>query len=303
MHASLLVGEKGGRFPSSNCLLVKGNVKRVLVDAGCRRDQLYRVRDSIDAVVYTHLHPDHIRNHEILKGIPAYIPIYEANFPSLQDMARRYAPIRWREWITYVNVVFGLKDLPEAGSVYGGWETVKVGDVVIEAVPAYGHTRGHHLLLIGDYVHLSDIDLTGFGPWYGHPESSITETIADINLAGELEGKHYTTSHREHEYTRDQLNNALNKYMNSLCRQFLDTLNVLMTVQPSTPEKMINKGAIYKKKAPGAEAVMEYFEYEMIMKILGFLASKGIVSKNKRGYHVKKPISREECLEKILVSV
>lgn len=295
MQVQLLVGDRKGRFPGSNCLLIKGARTRVLVDAGCRRDQILGVKHSIDAVVYTHIHPDHITYHELLEGVASYIPAYDASFPTIQEMAKRYAPPYWRDWISYIKAVFNLESLPVAHKVYDAWEAIKIGDIVIDAIPAYGHTKGHHVFIIGDYVHLADIDLTSFGPWYGHPESSIENIIADIKMIYELDGKTYTTSHKELLYDPDEVSEALNKYKYALCRQFTNTLMVLKGLSPSTPQEMVNKGAIYKRKIPGAEKVMEYFEYEMITKILDFLLAKGIVGKNRWGYYLNRDIDEETC--------
>lgn len=295
MQVQLLVGDRRGRFPGSNCLLIRGARTRVLVDAGCRRDQILGVKLSVDAVVYTHIHPDHITYHELLEGKPSYIPAYDANFQTIQEMAKRYAPSYWRDWISYIKTVFNLESLPVAHKVYDAWETIKIGDVAIDAIPAYGHTKGHHVFIIGDYIHLADIDLTSFGPWYGHPESSIENIIADIKMIHELEGKIYSTSHKELLYNLNQVSEALNNYKYALCRQFANTLMVLEKLAPSTPQEMVNKGAIYKRKIPGAEKVMEYFEYEMITKILDFLVAKGIVGKNREGYYLKTDIDVESC--------
>ncbi|MCE4617382.1 MAG: MBL fold metallo-hydrolase [Desulfurococcales archaeon] len=281
----LLVGERQGRFPGSNCLYLKGVKSRLLVDAGCKREQIMNLRDKVDGVIYTHVHPDHITHHELLRGKRVYMPVADGNFDTIEKLSLRYAPEVHEEWTRYVNTVFGLKTVPQHDHLYEPWESISIGDLEVEAVPAPGHTRGHHILWIEKHLHLSDIDLTSFGPWYGHPESSLEAFIADIELAYSLEASYYTTSHRERVFTRDEVLRELDRYRNALERQLASVLELLRSMGPSTPKRLAREKVIYKRYLPGHEVVMNYFEINMVEKILVYLsASRGVVFKSLHGY-------------------
>ncbi len=283
----LLVGDRRGRFPGSNCLLVKGSKTTVLVDAGCRREQILEARDKVDAVVYTHIHPDHITHHKLLAGKPAVVPEADAPYTSLEALARRYAPEIWMDWIRYAQTVFGLDSPPTPTRTYGPWEEIRVGDVMIEAIPAPGHTRGHHVLLIGGHLHLSDIDLTGFGPWYAHPESSLEAFISDIRMIAECNASVYTTSHREREFNREEVLGEADRYLESLCRQVRSVASrVARAGRPVVPLDLAGSGVIYKVYLPGMETVMEYFEANLAWKILDYMTSIGAARRTPKGYLV-----------------
>ncbi|MCE4624720.1 MAG: MBL fold metallo-hydrolase [Desulfurococcales archaeon] len=281
----LLVGDKRGRFPGSNCLLVKGAKKALLVDAGCREEQVLEARDRVDAVLYTHIHPDHIPRHSLLRGKPMIAPLPDSIYHDLEGLARRYAPEIWRDWINYVHTVFSLRELPTIDRAYGAWEEVRVGDISIQTVPAPGHTLGHTLLLIDKHLHLSDIDLTSFGPWYGHPESSVEQFISDIMAAASIEAGQATTSHREKIFARKELEDEISRYMGALCRQAQTIYAGLIKYGPSTPEGLAGKGLIYRRYLPSMEAVMNYFEKMMIWKLLDHLATRGLVKRTASGFY------------------
>jgi len=300
-RVTLLVGGERGRFPFSNCLLVRGARASVLVDSGCGPDRLEAVRGRVDAVVYTHVHPDHVWGHGLLAGAKSHVPLVDAAYRSLEALAARYAPEIVAEWLGYAGGVFGLAGPPPADEVYGPWEEVRVGDVSIVAVPARGHTRGHTMILAGGHVHLSDVDLTGFGPWYGHPESSLEAFAADIDLARELaaESKAVSTSHRERVFAPGEALAELDAYTRALCRQVTATAQAAARAGgPVKPGDLAGRGVIYRRYAPGMEAVMRYFEEAMIEKILYFLASRGAARYTGRGFHV-----RPERVEGVCVSL
>ena len=281
----LLVGGERGRFPFSNCLLVEGSTRRVLVDTGCGLDILESL-PGVDAVLYTHVHPDHIWGHgRIPRGVSVIVPEADYGYRGLESLALRYAPEAVREWLNYVDTVFSLREPPAATDYYTAWEEVRVGDISIQTIPARGHTRGHSLLLVDGHLHLSDIDLTGFGPWYGHPESSLHAFAADIFLAEELvaEARSVSTSHREKVFTPQEALAELARYKASLCRQ-LDSVARAASRGPARPRGLAGRGVIYRRYVPGMEAIMRYFEEAMIEEALTLLQALGAARRTREGY-------------------
>ncbi|MEB3760295.1 MAG: MBL fold metallo-hydrolase [Desulfurococcales archaeon] len=280
----LITGPRNGKFPESNCLLVKDPKTSILVDSGCGEENVKRLRDKIDAIVYTHIHPDHITYHHLLEGKPTYIPVQDQPYQTLEELAKRYAPEIWKHWIKYAENVFKLEQPPTPQHVYESWQPFKIKNIEITPIPAQGHTRGHHMLLIDDNLHLSDIDLTRFGPWYGHPESSIQNFINDINLAKKIEAKTTSTSHIPNLYTKNEANKQLENYLNKLEEQITKVLDNMTRNTPLKPADLAGKGIIYRKYLPAMETVMNYFETQMIHKILEHLAYHGHLQKTHEGY-------------------
>jgi glyoxylase-like metal-dependent hydrolase (beta-lactamase superfamily II) len=67
----------------------------------------------------------------------------------------------------------------------------------VEAVHLPGHTRGHSGFRIGEVFFLSDIDLTGFGPYYGDAWSDLDDFEASLQRVREEVAEWYVTFHHK----------------------------------------------------------------------------------------------------------
>jgi glyoxylase-like metal-dependent hydrolase (beta-lactamase superfamily II) len=70
----------------------------------------------------------------------------------------------------------------------------------VEAVHLPGHTRGHSGFRIGEsggVFFLSDIDLTGFGPYYGDVWSDLEDFEASLARVRDEEAEFYVTFHHK----------------------------------------------------------------------------------------------------------
>jgi glyoxylase-like metal-dependent hydrolase (beta-lactamase superfamily II) len=73
-----------------------------------------------------------------------------------------------------------------------------LGGVTVEAVHLPGHTRGHSGFRISDGVFfLSDIDLTGFGPYYGDAWSDLEDFEASLVQVRDEDADYYVTFHHK----------------------------------------------------------------------------------------------------------
>ena len=278
-------GERRGRFPESNCFLIKTSRAAILVDAGC--GPVWEAAQKSDIVVYTHFHPDHISGYKSIPGrvrqLAPQADVAHAGL-GLPGLARRYAPEAAGEWLSYVWRVFRLRGVPSA-EPYHSWEPLRLGGIEITPVPARGHTWGHHMLLVdGSALILGDVDLTGFGPWYGHPESSIEAFLSDISLARELDARAYYSSHLPGPLGRDEALARLGAYEARLHRSVEAVLRRLQELgRCARPHDLAGTGLIYRRYLPGMEAIMRYFETIMIDKLLDWAVSRGLARRGRAG--------------------
>ena len=189
--------------------------------------------------------------------------------------------------------LLGLQGAPVASDYYEPGETLKLAGVEIETIHAPGHLASHTLLLLPDgTLYLSDIDLTSFGPWYGNPEGDPGQFLADIRMAKNLieEGtaSRVATSHLEEVLDTQRAVKALSAFEARLwdtARRLVEEL--ARAGRPLAPRQLAGRGIIYPKYLQGYEAVMRYFEENMIAKLLGLLQARGMVERKGRGFVAK----------------
>ncbi len=290
-RARLLLGPRGGRFPASNCLLVEDHGAAVLVDTGCGWEVLGRVKDKITHVVYTHHHPDHISGHHIVKGRPTYSPMGEEPYRSLEDLGRRYASTRYREWMRMATTLIGVREVPDPAEYYKQGEDLCIRGICIKTVPAPGHLLSHTLLEPEPgWLHITDIDLTGFGPWYANPEASPLQFLSDIETAYWYDAECYTTSHKPDKYCGDDARSRLRRYALRMIESMETIYNAMEPGTLYRPEDLAGRGLMYRRYLPGYEDIMSYFETSLIGKLLPLLSLVGCAY-SRRGLYAR----REGC--------
>ena len=92
---------------------------------------------------------------------------------------------------------FHYTERPDASGFSDGHVFDLGGGVEARAVHLPGHTRGHSGFVVGEVFFLSDIDLTGFGPYYGDAWSDLEQFEASLAIAREIEAEWYVTFHHK----------------------------------------------------------------------------------------------------------
>jgi glyoxylase-like metal-dependent hydrolase (beta-lactamase superfamily II) len=279
----ILYGPRRGRFPESTCPLVEYRGSRILIDTGCLEPP---TRVEVDAVIYTHHHPDHIRGSHLLPDrVVEYSPAGEAAYRSLADLARRFTPPIWREWMGMAQTYIGALKVPK-GEYYEPGEDVCFRGVCLKTQPAPGHMASHTIIeLPGRILHIGDIDLTSFGPWYGNPESDPLAFLADIEVAYTWDARAYTTSHKPEVIEAGEARVLLKAYSLKLLDQVANTYRAHASLEmPSKPKDLVGRGVIYRRIPSSYSTIFRYFEYNMILKLTHVLAGEGCLKRTPEGY-------------------
>jgi hydroxyacylglutathione hydrolase len=196
---TVLPTAEGGRYPHGHSLLVRGRAETVLIDPSLTVSA--QPPDGIDRVFVSHCHEDHVAG--LWRFPHASIHVHEQDhigLHSLDGLMTIYGlpadvDAQWRRDVTEK---FSYVARPDARPFADGqaWD---LGGVTIRAVHLPGHTRGHCGFFIEPdaVMFLADVDLTGFGPYYGDAWSSLDDWDLTLARCGDIEAVAYVTFHHK----------------------------------------------------------------------------------------------------------
>jgi glyoxylase-like metal-dependent hydrolase (beta-lactamase superfamily II) len=189
----------GGSFPFCNTLVIMDD-EVVVVDPGCSIESLRRflatqdqeLRD-IGTVILSHIHPDHITHAVRLNRLSGCrIAANDITAPLFNEKERmkeflgfhKANPVR-APWENLVNErMYGALDEGRVDEVLQDGEKFHIDNITLQAMMTPGHLPDHMCLEIleHDLLFAADLDCTEFGPFYGHPRSSIEEFKKSIKM-------------------------------------------------------------------------------------------------------------------------
>ncbi|GJM39053.1 MAG: hypothetical protein DHS20C19_24200 [Acidimicrobiales bacterium] len=197
---SVLVGDGNGGYPSGNSVVVQGRTETVIIDPSVTVVANGGAGVPVDAVLNSHGHEDHMAGNGLFAD--ARVHIHDADLLAAQSMDGLMAVYGFegqaeadaRE--TFATE-FHYTDRPDATGFADG-HVFDLGGIGVEAVHLPGHTRGHSGFRIpGGVFFLSDIDLTGFGPYYGDVWSDLDDFEASLHTVRDEEAAFYVTFHQK----------------------------------------------------------------------------------------------------------
>ena len=199
-QVSVLVGPDNGKYPSGNSVVVRGTGEAVIIDPSVSVVANGGAPVSIDAVINSHSHEDHLAGNGLFRE--ARIHIHDEDLPGahsvegLMDVYGLSGDAR-AAFIDQVQTEFTYTPRPDATGFQDG-HTWRLGGIDVEAVHLPGHTRGHSGFRIGANVFfLSDIDLTGFGPYYGDVWSDLDDFETSLAQVRQEDAEYYVTFHHK----------------------------------------------------------------------------------------------------------
>ena len=194
------LGEKSGKYPDGNQVLVTGTDARAAFDTPLVANRIGPEFEAVDLVVLGHVHEDHMAGLHRLPGAAVYV--HRADLEAAQSwegLQRHYGypPAVLDAMKSLIERDFQYRPRPDAIGYDDGaiWELG--GGVRVRAHHMPGHTAGHCVLVVENegLAFLGDIDLTGFGPYYGDGCSSLADFRRTLAAVADLEASTWVTSH------------------------------------------------------------------------------------------------------------
>jgi glyoxylase-like metal-dependent hydrolase (beta-lactamase superfamily II) len=245
---SVLLGADKGAYPSGNSLVVRGTGESVIIDPSVTVVARGGAPVAIDAVINSHSHEDHIAGNGLFASSRVHVHHDDrpgvVSLDGLMDVYGLNGQVR-TDFSTLVVEQFHFTPRPDAEG-FGDGHVFDLGGVTVEAVHLPGHTRGHSGFRIsGGVFFLSDIDLTGFGPYYGDAWSDLEDFENSLRIAREEDAAHYVTFHHRGVISgRETFLQLIDAFAAVIPRRHDAMLSFL--AEPHTVEDMVAHRFVYR---------------------------------------------------------
>lgn len=199
---SVHFGAKSGKYPDGNQVVVRGSDTMVVFDTPQVANRLPEVLAAADFAVLGHVHEDHMAGLHLMPGKPVHV--HEADLDaarSFEGLSRHYGytPAVLAALRPKIEAEFAYAPRPDAVGYSDDAVWDLGGGVRVRAVHLPGHTAGHCVLLVepAGIAFIGDIDLSGFGPYYGDASSSLGDFRRSLARLPALPASVWITSHHK----------------------------------------------------------------------------------------------------------
>jgi glyoxylase-like metal-dependent hydrolase (beta-lactamase superfamily II) len=248
-----LRGKKNAKFPYSHSLLV-GNC---LIDTGISRERLRILKKedfSIDTIIFSHWHDDHIRDALFLKANQylchpkdkAMIENFSKLFKERNNMTEEDFQ-KFGDFIHSFIKSIRIKDI-KIDRVINDGEIIEINENCrLKVIHTPGHTAGHcsFMELNSGILYLTDIDFKDFGPFYGTQDSSLTEFEDSIDKIREMDVDIAISAHKGIFEGRTLIREKLDEYKAIIGKRDEKILEYFSETRPIKVEDLIQKNIIY----------------------------------------------------------
>lgn len=247
---TVFFGDKNGKYPDGNQVVVNGADTRVVFDSPLVANHIGDAFDSADLCILGHAHEDHITG---LHRIPrAQVQVHQRDVEAVRSwegMSRHYGypPEVLANMRVKIEREFHYQPRPDAVAYGNDAQWSVGGGVTIRAIHMPGHTSGHCVLLIEPVgvAFIGDIDLSSFGPYYGDGTSSLAEFRQTLATVADIPARTWVTSHHKGAVTeRDEFLLALAAF-SSRIEARTDKLLGMLAEAPKSLETLVRERLIY----------------------------------------------------------
>jgi glyoxylase-like metal-dependent hydrolase (beta-lactamase superfamily II) len=245
---SVLLGAERGVYPSGNSVLVKGSEESLLIDPSVSVVAKGGAPVAVDAVVNSHSHEDHLAGNGLFSD--ARVHAHHDDLPGVHNLDDLLAVFGFPPHIAEVQRVQFLEEFhytprPDATG-FGDGHVFDLGGINVEAMHLPGHTLGHSGFHIdGGVFFLSDIDLSGFGPYYGDVWSDLEQFEESLIKVRDVEADWYVTFHQKGVIEgRETFLEMLDKFHGVIARRHGEMLDFL--AEPRTMDELVEHRFVYR---------------------------------------------------------
>ena len=285
-RVSVFFGEKSGKYPDGNQVVVHGTDTHAIFDTPLVSNHVGPDVDDADLVIMGHVHEDHMAG---LHRVPrAAVYVHELDVEaarSWEGLSRHFglSPEAAARMLDKARREFQYAPRPDAIAYADGaaWD---LGGSTVRAIHMPGHTSGHCVLLVEPegVVFIGDIDLSGFGPYYGDATSSLAQFRRTLARLPDVPASTWVTSHHRGVYTdRAAFLAALAAFAAKIDERS-ERLIELLRESPKTLEQLVDIRLLYP--ADYAEVWVVDVERRTISQHLDELIAAGRVAEHAGRY-------------------
>lgn len=198
---SVYFGEKSGKYPDGNQVVVRGRDTKVAFDTPQVANRLRAELEGADLVIMGHMHEDHAAGLHLLPK--ARVLAHDADVEAVRSWAglsRHYGYAQPVLDAMRANIErdFNYIERPDA-EAYAGGASWDLGGTKVSAYHMPGHTAGHCVLLVEPegVAFIGDIDLSSFGPYYGDATSDLAAFRDTLKRVAGIPAQVWVTSHHK----------------------------------------------------------------------------------------------------------
>ncbi|MCZ8314257.1 MBL fold metallo-hydrolase [Phreatobacter sp.] len=280
---TVILGHKSGKYPDANMMVVTGRDSRAAVDAPLCSNRVGADFDGCDLVILSHVHEDHMAG---LHRLPqAAVAVHRLDWPAAASWegyrdALGLSEAVWPAMRKKLAAEFAFTPRADAAPYEDG-HVFDLGGVRLTAMLLPGHTAGHCALIeeTQGLAFIADIDLSGFGPYYGDATSSLQDFRSSLERLESLDARTIVTGHHRGIYTdRARFLADLKAYRDKLDARD-DKLLAMLADGPRSMASLVAERLIYP---PDYEELwVEDVERRTIEQHLAALAAEGrVVAEN-----------------------
>lgn len=272
-------------FTFSNCVLIEDDT-RVILDTGAGK-LLDDIRpESVDLVINTHHHFDHVRGND--KFVNAKILMHPYEREAMKYPEKITAISGWNEVMKDDYLDSSSQIGVQADDVMKEWrvdgevqdnQIIDCGRTKFVVLHTPGHSAGHCSFYFPEQetIFLGDICLTKVGPWYGEAQAEIDDYISSIDRILDLKPKTLLTGHVLKVLTDPE--RRLTEYRDRLFKREQRIFNYLKT-SPSSIDQLAEQCLIYRMHPT---TFVLFWEKYMLKKHLDRLISQKLIIQGDNG--------------------
>ncbi|MCW5703456.1 MAG: MBL fold metallo-hydrolase [Bradyrhizobium sp.] len=248
-RVTVFFGEKNGKYPDANQVIVRGSDTQAAFDTPIVANHIGAEFDRSDVVILGHVHEDHMAGLHRLPKAPVHV--HEADLAAARSWEGLRAAYGSDESYVADMLARFKRDFfyvprPDAIGYTDGavWE---LGGSRVRAFHAPGHTAGHSVLLIEPegVAFIGDIDLSSFGPYYGDASSNLGDFRRSLARVADIPARVWVTSHHRGVYTdREKFLHDLAAYIGTLDKREQRLLDLLRE-SPKTLAQLVECRLLY----------------------------------------------------------